>query len=220
MKPWVIQLIALWASTTLGHSLSTTFREYPPRELEAFPAWDVTPGRVGITWSTVKGHQDLDLYVPIASREFDANWVASLRHSLHVETPLAGPVALRAKLTTWLHGYHEAGYFNRSGARALRRLVQRLQLGLDVPLASRLHFWFPITLQQARYGDFQPSARFNRRTRYALWIAPRLSYEVEPGLTVSLTYETDTFVASDLSRWYFLDSLGESEVYLKLQISI
>jgi hypothetical protein len=152
-------------------------------------------------------------------REHD--WVGSFRSVLSAQTDSRRFIQISARHAMWSHFYRSGGYYETSGPRSYRAFKNQVRVALEARIvAEKLSFYLPLYLQQSRFTEFRPDARWNGRWRYAAWVAPELMYQQGEKWAVSLFYETDTFVGSDLRRVYLWDSIAEGEVGLRLTYRI
>lgn len=151
----------------------------------------------------------------------DVDWRGSLRSILYLTSDTNKPFTFSARHGLWFHFYRNAGYFSEHGPRSYRDLKHQVRIAVDAKLSDQsLFFYFPIYVQQARYSNFREDARWNGRWRYSAWAAPELVYQVNDRWTVSAFYETDTFVGSDLQRFYFWDSIADGEAGFRFSCTL
>lgn len=202
-------------------------RDLESRELKKF--W-FGEGRVVLNTMTLGSaphgeiSHELSLSGPLSRfnpNDPDLDWQGSLRSILYIASNANRPVTFSARHGVWFHFYRNHGYFSESGPRSYRELKHQLRLAAEARLVDkRLSVYLPIYLQQARYADFRSDARWNGRWRYSAWIAPELIYQAGARWTLSAFYESDTFVGSDLQRFYFWDSLADGELGIRIAYSL
>lgn len=227
-----IFLMASPVSAKTRKSFHLNFRLKPIDLLETFPMreWVLEPpldgfhfleGYVGLSlWQmgstngTQAGHE-MSLYAPSNPVDLDMDWIGSARSTLWFQTDAEKPLSVGVRHGLWYHAYRKGGYYWDGELNASRSLKHQLRVTLDANLSSKWRFSLPLYLQQSHFESYHPEARFNDRWRYAAWAAPELAYAPTKDTSLSVSWETDTFIGSDAKSFYFTDSLVEGEVYVQ-----
>lgn len=153
---------------------------------------------------------------PMAPADNDYDWRGSFRSIIYMHTDSRRALSWSVRHGVWFHFYRNPGYFSDYGPRSYRELKHQVRLAAQARLAGdKLIFYFPIYLQQSRYTNFRSDSRWDGDWRYGAWAAPELYYQLSDRWAVSAYYETESFVGSDLKRFYFWDSIAEGEVGVK-----